>query len=102
MKVATKKISLKIMPMLGASKWFIAAPLFFEGVLYGLIGSLLGWTVMYALLLYLTPWLKDFLGSINLLPVPTSVFAMQLSIGTLIAMTLGGLAGIFAVKRIIK
>lgn len=101
-KVSSKKQAIRIMRVLGASGWYIKAPFFFEGVLYGLIGSILGWGVMYGSLLYLTPWLREFLGSIVAFPVPLEVFALQLSVGTLAAMFLGGLAGSSAVQRLMK
>ena len=102
MKVTNRKKAIQIMKFLGANDWFIEAPFFFEGVIYGLVGSLIGWGVMFVILLYLTPWLKNFLGTISLLPVPWEVFALQLSIGTLVTILLGGFAGVTAVKRMMK
>jgi cell division transport system permease protein len=102
MKVSASRRAIRIMRMLGASRWYIEAPFFFEGVLYGLLGSLIGWGVTFGALLYLTPWLSDFLGSVKLLPIAPAVFALQLSIGTLAAMFLGGLAGIVAVRKIMR
>jgi len=102
MKVTHRKKAIQVMSFLGASNWFIKAPFFFEGVIYGLVGSMVGWGVMFATLLYLTPWLKNFLGTISVLPVPWEIFAIQLSIGTLITILLGGFAGATAVKRMIK
>lgn len=102
MKVTHRKPAIRIMKFLGASNWFIKAPFFFEGIIYGFLGSLLGWGMMYAILLYLTPWLKEFLGAITLLPVPVELFAIQLGSGTLLAMLLGGFAGSSAVKRMMK
>ena len=102
MKVTHRKRTIQVMNFLGASSWFIKAPFFFEGVIYGLVGSLIGWGSMFAVLLYLTPWLKNFLGTISLLPVPWEVFAIQLSVGTLATILLGGFAGVTAVKRMMK
>ena len=102
MKVTHRKKAIQVMSFLGASNWFIKAPFFFEGVIYGLVGSLVGWGVMFVALLYLTPWLKNFLGTITVLPVPWEVFALQLSIGTVITILLGGFAGVTAVKRMMK
>ena len=102
MKVTHRKKSIQVMNFLGAKSWFIKAPFFFEGVIYGLVGSLVGWSTMYVLLLYLTPWLKEFLGTIALLPVPWGIFAIQLSAGSLFAMLLGGFSGSTAVKRMMK
>lgn len=102
LKVSHKKKTTQIMKFLGASSWFITAPFFFEGTIYGFLGSILGWGGMYVALLYLTPWLKDFLGPIELLPVPWEVFAIQASIGTVISIFLGGLASALGVKRMMK
>lgn len=102
LKVTHRKKSIQVMNFLGASSWFIKAPFFFEGIIYGLVGSFLGWGMMYVALLYLTPWLKNFLGTIALLPVPWEIFVLQLSIGSLISIFLGGFAGTVAVKRMIK
>lgn len=102
LKVTHRKKSIQVMNFLGASSWFIKAPFFFEGIIYGLTGSFLGWGMMYVALLYLTPWLKNFLGTITLLPVPWEIFVLQLSIGSLISIFLGGFAGTVAVKRMIK
>jgi cell division transport system permease protein len=102
MKVITKKSAIQIMRIIGATRWYIATPFMYEGLIYGLIGSLLGWSLQVILLLYLTPWLKDFLGAIPLLPIPWDIMAIQLGVGTLIGMIFGGFTGIVAVRRLIK
>lgn len=102
MKVTQRKRAIQIMKFLGAKPWFIKAPFFFEGVIYGLVGSLVGWGGMYAALLYLTPWLQEFLGNITLLPVPLGIFALQIGAGSVLAMLLGSLAGVSAVQRMMR
>lgn len=102
MKVNSKKSAIKIMKIIGANHWYIASPFVLEGTIYGIIGSLLGWAGMYALFLYLTPWIKDFLGSIILLPIPLEIFAWQLSIGTSIGILLGSFTSIIAVQRMLR
>src|SRR5690606_35996817 len=64
LKIRLQRNAVNIMRMIGATKWYIKAPFLFEGTLYGVLGSLIGWGMMYVALLYLTPWLKDFLGPI--------------------------------------
>lgn len=102
MKVASKRPAITIMRIIGATRWFIRLPFMVEGMLYGLIGSLIGWGAMLVSLLYLTPWLTDFLGGIKLLPVPWQVLAIQIGIGTVAGMILGAFAGTVAVSRMIK
>lgn len=102
MKVASKRPAITIMRIIGATRWYIRLPFLSEGMLYGLIGSIIGWGAMCVSLLYLTPWLTDFLGGINLLPVPWQILAIQFGIGTVAGMILGGFAGTVAVSRMIK
>ncbi len=102
MKVAMKKRAIQIMRILGASRWYVKAPFVYEGMLYGFFGSLAGWTVMYVALLYLTPWITSFLGAIPLLPLPPEFFAIQFAAGTLIGLTLGGIASSVAVQRMMR
>jgi cell division transport system permease protein len=90
------------MRIIGATRWYIRMPFLTEGMLYGLIGSLIGWGAMCVCLLYLTPWLTEFLGGIQLLPVPWEVLGIQLGIGTVAGMVLGAFAGTVAVSRMIK
>ena len=102
MKVAGKRQAINIMRIIGATRWYIRAPFLTEGILYGITGSLLGWLAMYVGLLYLTPWMDAFLGPIQLLPIPPHVFALQLGIGTLAGVLLGGFAATVAVNRVIR
>jgi cell division transport system permease protein len=102
MKVSNKKTVIQIMRMIGATRWYITSPFLFEGALYGIIGSLLGWLGSTLLLLYLTPWLTDFLSGIPLFPIPWQVFAVQLGIGTSVGLLLGATVGTIAVRRLFK
>jgi cell division transport system permease protein len=102
MKVAMQRKAIQIMRILGATKWYVRAPFVYEGMIYGLMGSLLGWSGMYVGLLYVTPWLKDFLGPVSLLPVPVEFLLIQLGIGTLIGLFLGAFASSVAVQRMMR
>ncbi len=102
MKVAVQRKAIRIMRILGASKWYVKAPFVYEGIIYGFMGSLIGWGGMYVGLLYVTPWLKDFLGSVQLLPVPMTLLLAQLGIGTLVGFFLGAFASSVAVQRMMR
>jgi len=90
------------MRMLGATGWYIKAPYMYEGILYGLVGSLIGWTVMFAALLYITPSLNYILSDITLLPAPIEFYAIHAGAGIISAMILGAFASMVAVQRFIK
>ncbi|MDQ3008269.1 MAG: permease-like cell division protein FtsX [bacterium] len=102
MKATTKKQAIHIMRIIGATYWYIKWPFIVESIIYGLVGSLLGWLIMYAGFLYLTPWLDSFLGTITVTPITYSLFAIQLGVGTLLSTLLSGFAGSVAVQRQIR
>lgn len=102
MKANAQKNKIQIMRMLGATGWYIKAPYMYEGILYGLIGSLIGWTVMFAALLYITPSLNYILSDITLLPAPIEFYAIHAGAGIISAMILGAFASMIAVQRFIK
>lgn len=102
MKVSSKRRSIQIMNILGASKWFIRGPFLYEGVLYGLVSSLIGWAIMYVLFLYITPWISSFIGNVPVLPISWEFFAYQAGVGTLVGIILGGLASSVAVGRMLR
>lgn len=101
-KITAKKQAIYIMRMIGATRWYIQRPFMVEGIIYGLVGSIFGWLFMYAGLLYLTPWLTNFLSPMPLFPVPYQFLALQFVIGTLVAMFIGAFAAWTAGRRLIK
>lgn len=102
MKVVTKKNAINIMKIIGATNWYIIAPFVSEGVFYGITGSLIGFGLVYVLMLYLTPWIKAFLGDIIMLPVAWQYLAIQAGAGAVIGWLLGFMASIVAVRRMIR
>ncbi len=99
MKVTAKRQAIQVMRIIGATQWYVKRPFMVEGMLYGLLGSILGWTTMFSALLYLTPQIRTFLGSINILPVPYIVLGLQAAIGMVIAMSIGATAALTAAQR---
>lgn len=102
MKATSQKTAINIMRLIGATKGYIKKPFMYEGMIYGMTGALVGWVSMYAVLLYLTPWIQDFLGEVQLLPVSIEILLTQLAIGVGAGMLLGGMAGLLAVGRLIR
>lgn len=102
MKSANRRGAINIMRIIGASKWYVKSPFVYEGMIYGLTGSFIGWGLMTTALLYTTPWLKEFLGAVPLLPVPIEILLIQLGIGSVIGIIFGSLASSIAVSRVMK
>lgn len=101
-RIAMKRSEITVMQLLGASFWYIAGPFVMEGVLYGLIGAVGGWLVFYTILLYMTPALVSFFGSILPLPVPPMFVLSLLLSGVGIGVLIGMIASFFSVRRFLR
>ncbi|MDA1079394.1 MAG: permease-like cell division protein FtsX [bacterium] len=99
LKAANKKYSVTIMRLIGASNWYINRPFVVEGILYGVLGALIGWVAITAILLYLTPTLSTFFSGIITFPIPLTFLLLQLGAGVLIGAILGGFASFVATNR---
>jgi cell division transport system permease protein len=102
MKAVTRKGAVSIMQIIGATNWYILSPFVFEGMIYGVLGALLGWVLMFGSLLYATPWLSSFLGGIIIFPVPYQVWLIQLGADVLVGLLLGGMASMVAARRLLR
>jgi len=101
-KISQKKEEIEIMRLLSATKWYVRSPFILEGMFYGFVGAVTGWIFAYLGLIYATPFLSSFLGSIPLLPV-SPVFLVEMLVGEIIfAMLLGAFASFLAVLRYLK
>ncbi len=101
-KVSQKKEEIEIMRLLSATGWYIRWPFIFEGILYGALGTLLGWFIASGALIYASPYLESFLKGIPLLPVSPLFLVGLLGTELLIAVILGVLASSLAVFRYLK
>lgn len=101
-KIANQSKFVSILRIIGAGSGYILTPYVYEGVIYGLVGSLVGWGAVYACLLYFTPWLQSILGQIIQFPLPWEFFAFQLGIGTGLAVFFSSTASIAAGTKLIR
>lgn len=101
-KIRLRRNEIEIMRLLGASSSFIRTPFILEGLFYGLMGAISAWIVSYILLWYFTPFLKGYLGEVELLPVNPLFMLILLGSTLLLACLVGGLGSIGAVRRYLK
>lgn len=99
LKFTARKHEINTLSLLGATPWYIRRPFVLEGVLYSLVGALIGWGLAYLLLLYLTPNLVSFLQGITLLPVPYYYLLALLGAELILGLVLGSLASLIATRR---
>lgn len=101
-KIRLKRNEIEIMRLLGASPSFIRNPFILEGIFYGVSGALSAWLLSYGLLWYFTPFLQGYLEEVKLLPVNPLFMITLLGISLLVAVFIGGLGSIGAVRRYLK
>lgn len=102
MKASSKRKEVGILSLVGASPSEIKMPFVLEGSFYGIIGAVIGWGFCYILLLYVTPFLKSFLGNISLLPAPflfmLAILGGEVFLGTIF----GAVGSLLAIKKYLK
>lgn len=101
-KISQKREEIEIMRLLSATNWYIRWPFLLEGILYGVFGAFFGWLIASVGLIYATPYLHSFLGSIPLLPVPLVFLVGLLAAEMIVAIVLGSLSSFLAVLRYLK
>jgi len=74
MRISQRRYEIEIMHLLGATPWYIRAPFIVEGMLYGVIGSVIGVVTTVILLHSALPGLTNFLVGIPLLPLTPENF----------------------------
>jgi cell division transport system permease protein len=102
MKVSAKRKSIAIMKFVGANNSYISRPYLVEAIITSAVSSILAFAIYYALMLYITPWLKDFLSGIINFPVAWQFFAYQFLAGLGLSIFLGIIASHSAVLRMLK
>jgi len=109
MRIATRKKEIESLSLIGATGWFIKAPILLEAVNYAVAGVIFGWLLAAVLLLYATPSILDYFGEIPVLPrdsmsffaILGAVLGVELLIGILLA-SLGSLAAVGRSLRMVK
>ena len=102
MRIASRRDEIEILRLLGASNWYIKAPFLLEGAIYGIVGAVLAWGAAMVILLYSTPTLLDFFGTIPLLPVPLWVMGAVLGGEIIFGLVIGGIGSLIALSRFMR
>ena len=92
MRIALRRDEISIMSLVGATRWYISRPFFIEGALYGLIGASIASFLIYALILFYSQNIQDFLGPIQVFPI-SPLFFVYLWAGEAIAASAVGVIG---------
>ena len=99
--VYSRRQEIEVMKLVGATDWFVRWPFVFEGMLYGLLASLL--TLLIVVPAY-DPVVENFWALLSFLPVERDPqFATKLALMTmLVGITLGAAGSYIAVRRFLE
>lgn len=95
---------IEIMRLVGATNWYIRGPFVMEGVLYGIIATVISMIALGAILYYTGPSLGNYFGGVGtdvttyLYNNSITIFFLQLAIGILI----GTASSMLALRRYLK
>ncbi len=103
MRITARKVEIRSLSLLGATRAFIRAPILYEALLYVLLGVFFGWLLAVILLLYTTPSVIAYFAEIPVLPASISEFAVLLALVLVCELVIGFLlafvSGFIAVSR---
>jgi len=102
MKISTKRKNIQIMQFVGASSGYVSRPYLLEAIVTSSVANILAFALYGAIILYINPWLENFLIGIVDLPIAWQFFAYQFMAGLGLAILLGIIASYSAVARMLK
>lgn len=102
MRIALRRDEISIMSLVGATKWYISRPFFIEGALYGFIGASIATFLIYAIILFYSPNIQNFVNPIQIFPISPHFF-IYLWVGeVLVAATVGVAGAAIALYRYLR
>lgn len=101
-KISQKKEDIEIMRLIGASSWYVRWPFIFEGMFYGIVGTLLGFGIATGTIWYTSPFLSSFLKGVPIFPVSPIFLLQLLAVELAIAIVLGVFSSFLSVLRYLK
>ncbi len=103
--IAVRKEEISIMKLIGATDFFVRAPFIVEGIMIGLIGSLLPIVALYYMysniIVFVSEKFEILKGVLNFLPV-NSVFSEFIPIALLIGVGIGFLGSFITIRKHLK
>lgn len=102
MKISSRRFEISTFKLLGARNIYIIKPYLQESVIYGLIGSVIGWLGCFVILLYSTPFLAPRIGSIISFPVSYIVYLILFGALIVFGLIISFLSSLFAATRFVN
>jgi cell division transport system permease protein len=96
------KQEIEIMRLVGASNMFIRLPFIFEGVIYGVVGSVISMILLFVSLKFIAPYLTTAIPAGSLVDFYLDNFWMILAYQILLGSFFGVLGGLMAMRKYLK
>ena len=74
LNISLHKDEIETMKLVGATKAYVRTPFILEGIFYGLMAAFFGTIFLWLTVIWLTPFLKEFLSDIPIFPINHIVF----------------------------
>jgi len=100
--IYSSREEIKIMRLVGANNWFIRGPFIVEGVLYGIISSIVTVGILYPVFYFVSPKLSGFLPIEDFFAYFQSNLWALLGILLGLGVVLGILSSYFAVRKYLR
>lgn len=100
--IYTAKEEISVMRLVGASNWYIGGPFVVEGILYGLVGSILALIIFAPLISNISPFLYNFTQTIDIWQYFKDNFWAIFMFQTGFGIFLGILSSVVAIRRYLK
>jgi cell division transport system permease protein len=103
LNIASYREEISVMRLVGASNWYIRGPFVLEGIIYGVVASVLAVGIVYATLPWVAPRLQSWFEGINIFPIPVlPVFGGMLLFELALGVVLGVVGSYVAMRRSLK
>jgi len=102
LKITNRKEEINIARLLGASVFYVKRPFLLEGMFYGLVGALLGFSLSLILVLNLKPILNRFFDPVVFVSSDPVFYLFWLALEILLGLLVGLLASYLVSRRYIK
>lgn len=100
--IYSSREEINVMKLVGASNWFIRGPFIIEGLMYGLIATIVTMILLYPIFYFVSPKLSSFLPIENIFSYFKSNAIMLTLLLLVVSSVLGTFSSFFAVRKYLK
>lgn len=100
--IYTHRKEIEVMRLVGASNVYIRLPFLFEGIIYGVVASVISMLLLFFAIKFLVPYSARLIPNINIINLYLSNFATIFGVQILIGSFLGILSSWFAIRKYLK